>query len=125
LRTVRGCTQLRTLSLVSSKVVDLTPLQGCAELQSLNISNCTELKSLEGLQACGKLKDACVLVTTLSPLSSCLRLKKVSMRYLHRVHSVAPLLACAELERLSIYGCQLPSSELAALKAALPRLVIY
>jgi Leucine-rich repeat (LRR) protein len=100
----RVCTQLRLLTLYGSQVVDLTPLQGCSELQTLNISYSSQLTSLEGLQACGKLKT-------------------VDMRFTS-VTSVAPLLACADLERLSIYGCQLPSSELAALKAALPRLMI-
>jgi hypothetical protein len=46
------------------------------------------------------------------------------MSYCNSVPSVAPLLACADLERLSMRGCRVPPSELAALKAALPRLHI-
>jgi hypothetical protein len=125
---VRGCAQLRNLSLRGCQVVDLTPLQGCSELQILNISRGYELKSLEGLQACGKLErldlSDCSSVSSIEPLSACLRLKTVNMYACTSVTSVAPLLACAELEWLDVAGCPLPRSELEALQAALPRLVI-
>jgi Leucine-rich repeat (LRR) protein len=122
-----GCAQLRNLSLWGSSVSDLRQLQGCAaQIQELNIGDCTRLSSLEGLQACGKLEDinisGCANIKSLAPLSACTLLRELCIYRCTGVTIVEPLQACSQLERLVGTSDLSNLSGLAELKAALPQL---
>jgi Leucine-rich repeat (LRR) protein len=54
---LRGCVNLKMLRISSSQASDLAPLRGCVELQDLDISYCSRLLSIEGLEACTQLKQ--------------------------------------------------------------------
>lgn len=125
IKAVRVCTQLRKLSISGSQVVDLTPLQDvCASIPkhkhlrwSGEPGRATDVREAEQPQHV--ILSFCV---KLEPLSACPQPKMICMSHCNSVASIKPLLACAKLEQLFMRGSQLPHSEVAALKAALPLL---
>jgi Leucine-rich repeat (LRR) protein len=147
---LRGCTQLRKLSLQGGcRVSDLGPLAGCVHLEELSAGSygsyisdlaplvgCAKLKKLwivgsqvldlGPLRGCVDLQDLNISdthVSSLAPLSACAHLKMVYMSGTS-VTSVEPLMACSKLEELYIDGLAENPLGLAALVVALPQLRI-
>ncbi|KAG1678251.1 hypothetical protein FOA52_013871 [Chlamydomonas sp. UWO 241] len=90
-------------------------------------SGCLYLRSLEGLQACGQLKNLDISyadVTSLRPLSSCRHLSCLNIDSCAALSSLSPLTACVELEHLSMRGCDKMMS-VAPLRACTRLEVLY
>ncbi|KAG1679842.1 hypothetical protein FOA52_012755 [Chlamydomonas sp. UWO 241] len=106
---VGSCAKLKKLALWGDEVSDLTPLQGCVELQDLNISRCTQLVSLQGLEALSKLQClymyGCERVSSLEVLPACSELKHLNIGLCVSVANLSPLSACRQLEHLDIALC--------------------
>ncbi|KAG1666512.1 hypothetical protein FOA52_014409 [Chlamydomonas sp. UWO 241] len=131
---VRGCAQLRKLSLKGCKV-SLAPLAGCVHLQELSIAasrngssdfsdlvapldGCAKLKklmiagsqvtSLAPLRGCSELQDLniskCAQLVRLDGLEACSKLERLDMSHLS-VSSLEPLSACRQLQDLNISSC--------------------
>jgi hypothetical protein len=96
-----ACTNLRKLTLLSTRVSGLKPLMGCAKLEYLALE-ATLISDLSPLSACINLKALWIAATTISdlrPLSGLCQLKLVDVETT-KVSDLSPLSSLPHLETL-------------------------
>lgn len=81
-----------------------------AKLRRLDLSGCTLLKDISGLQHCSQLTSLdlslCAGVSDLSPLARCTVLTILSASGCSAIESASPLGRCAALRRLDLSSCR-------------------
>ena len=100
---IHGAPFLRELNICGAAVRDLQSIMGgCAGLETLIMSRCSGLTSLEGLEHCAALcfvqAEACPRLTSLEALSACPALRHLRMQGCSALADVTPLAACRGLE---------------------------
>jgi hypothetical protein len=81
-----------------------------AKLRVLDVSGCGDLRSVDVVRSCVKLRclwmPCCGNVSDLSPLAACSEtLEELWMARSDQVVSLAPLKACTRLRKLDLFGC--------------------
>jgi hypothetical protein len=78
-------------------------------LQSLDLSQCPNLTSLEGLEGFGSLQKlnlkSCKVLLGIKPLSSCISLISLDISFCDLIGTLEPLQGCTNLERIDFSYC--------------------
>ena len=97
--------KLSLLKLSNCKVKRLFPLKRCTQLRELNITSCSKLVSLDGIQECKKLTTLrvyqCYSLTDISAVSGCIDLTTLHLNCL-LVSSLVSLSKCVNLVDVQI-----------------------
>lgn len=109
LEPLAGCTNLRELDADRTPITSLLPLRGLGDLERLGIKDCSDLSSLEGVEALRKLRWLDVqyapLLTDLRPLTGLPALEHLHISRCPRVTDFSVLAAMTYLPSLSIAAC--------------------
>ena len=98
---VRDLPKLERLIIVDSRVVDLTPLEACPNLEYLEIVFCLRIEDL-------------------SPLAKCTKLKGLNMSANYRITDLSPLYGLEHMERLHVGNSGITQEEYEEACEAMP-----
>ena len=87
-----------------NQITDLSPLQSCTALTSLNLSWCRQITDLSPLASYTALTSLdlrkCIQITDLSPLASCTALKSLNLYLCRGITDLSPLANHPSLSKL-------------------------
>lgn len=118
---LRKCTQLQSADLSHNYLSDLTPLSACTELISMNLED-NRITTCEGLFPLVMLQTLDLSdnrITDVSALGGCLNLTTLDLSN-NNLGYVSPLYTCINLRHLDLRGNPLTWEAVEALRAALP-----
>ncbi|MDI7227281.1 hypothetical protein QMM87_01125 [Leptospira santarosai] len=95
---------LKDLSIISSRFIDISPIKNLRQLKKLNLyqNGITNLDPIETLIEIEELSIAWNKILDISPLSSLLNLESLKLNGNNKLQSLAPLEGLKKLKRLSV-----------------------